>query len=290
MALPTSLYVETLPRYKPAGVTCEVYPSTVRGLKVELQAATANSTASSVWASHIFGPSTGGPLRYTVPIAESTRLYYFRARHPAGNGYSAGPFLPVISARSKLTPDTIHPFVMQMSYQGNMEAPSGSDVFVSSAKTVKVGTQPTTGSLTKPLRVPQESARPDSSTELWEVANGYLQSGSNTIPLDAKAPVALARGVQITKLRMRSFKETTSDEVIGSLFRISSTGGRTSLSVVTQGSTGWITSEGSAIAETITTAYSYHVQVFVNPSTAKANARFLWWELDYKMGEYADSV
>lgn len=119
MAYGSSMIVDLKNRFRKAGITVEIYPSTVRWLMVELQSASANSTVSSAWQSHLLGPSTGAPLRHTLALPYSTRLTYMRARHPAGQGYSAGPFTPTISARPKLTPDVARPFFMQMTYQGN---------------------------------------------------------------------------------------------------------------------------------------------------------------------------
>lgn len=98
MSFPTSGSREYLDRFRLSGITVELYPSTVQGLLVELQGATANSTASSVWVSQILGPTTGGLLRYNWPVGYSTKTYYFKARHPTQPGYSAGPFSRTISA------------------------------------------------------------------------------------------------------------------------------------------------------------------------------------------------
>lgn len=291
MAFPTSMNVEFRGRYKPAGITVECYPSTVRGLRVEVQAATANSTATSVWSSHILPPSSAGVLRYTVPIPESTRLYYLKARHPAGNGYSNGPFTPTISARAKLTPNVIRPFVMQMSYQGNVETPSGSDVFVSSSKTIKVGTQPTTGTVTKIHRIRWEDGIPDTASQAYTNLTGFVATAS-TATIGLQAPVILPSGVKVTKFRIRSHKTITGDEILALFAKVNSTGGNTNLSTANNsGATGWVTTTGGAVSETISTSFNYYCRISLNPGTGSSGSpRFMHWEFIYTMPDYQKAI
>ena len=89
MPIPTSMFIPTRGRYFFTGTWLEIYPSTVTGLHVEIQSATANTTASSKWSSVILPPTSAGIWRYAVPISNSTKTFYFRARYPAQSGYSA---------------------------------------------------------------------------------------------------------------------------------------------------------------------------------------------------------
>lgn len=286
MAYPTSMYVQPMTRYNPSGITVEVYPSTVRGLRVELQTATANSTVSSNWGSHIFGPSTAGALRYTVPLAPSTRLYYFKARHAAGNGYSAGPFLPVISARPKLTPDIIRPFMMQMTYQGNVEAPSGSDIYASSARTIKVGTQPTAGTITKTLRFPHGELIPETGSTSYAMVDAYVRgtaTGSDNIFYGS---IVLPRGVTITAFRARIYSDTFASDIATVEFRrVNGDGTSTSLGTVqTDADATWQT-KSTSFTETVDDE-TYVMKVTLHPVGVADHARFAWAEIDYTMPSY----
>lgn len=287
MGYPTSMYVQTMARYKSAGVTVEVYPSTVRGLKIELQSATANSTVSSAWGSHIFGPSTAeGALRYTVPLPESTRLYYFKARHPAGNGYSAGPFLPTISARPKITPDIIRPFMMQMTYQGNVEVPSGSDVYASSSRTIKVGTQVTAGTITKTLRFPHGELVAETSSTLFALVDEYIRGSSIGNDNKFYGSIVVPRGVTITAFRARIYSDTFASDTVSINFRrVNGDGTSTSLATVaTDADATWQT-KAASVTETVDDE-TYVIRVTLHPVGIADHARFAWAEIDYTMPSY----
>lgn len=290
MAYPTSMAVVNLPRYRWAGVTVEVYPSTVRGLTVEIQAATANTTATSMWRSHVIGPSTGGePMRYTVPVAYSTTPYYFRARHPAGAGYSNGPFTPTISARAKVTPDVVRPFIMQMGYQGNVEAPSGSDVFVSSSKTVKVGTQPTTGSRTKSLRWPADQFLPVSTGQKYNRGVGSLSVGTTGSTNAMQALYVFPKGITLTKYRIRGRRSTAGETLTVTLYRVSTGAVASTVSTIVFGVTGAAqgTVESTVLNETVGDS-NYYIAKLSLASKAVATLPFVvYTEFDYTMPNYA---
>src|SRR5436190_13853838 len=107
MALPTSMSIATLGRHARAGVTVGIFPSTQGGL-LELQISTAAAAATSLWQSVILPPSSAGVTRYRAYFNDSTRTYYFRARHPAQPGFAASSaFTPVISCKPKMLADML---------------------------------------------------------------------------------------------------------------------------------------------------------------------------------------
>lgn len=105
MPIPSSMEIPIKMRMRPAGAIIEIYPSTVGGLSVELQSATASAAASSLWSSVIFPPtSAGGLWRVPFQIPDSTKTYYFKARYPAQAGYSAGPFTAIVAKKPGILP------------------------------------------------------------------------------------------------------------------------------------------------------------------------------------------
>lgn len=104
MPIPSSMEIPMKMRPRPAGTIIEVYPSTVQGLSVEIQSATASAAATSLWSSVILPPSSAGVWRYSAPIPDSTKSYYFKARYPAQPGYSAGPFTAIVSKKPGILP------------------------------------------------------------------------------------------------------------------------------------------------------------------------------------------
>lgn len=281
MALPTSIQTGVRGRYSGAGITVEMYPSTVRGLAVELQYATANSTASSVWASVILPPSSVSALRHTIPVPESTRLWYMKARHPAQQGYSAGSFTPTINARAKVTPHIQRPILPQMTYQGNVEMPSGADVFVSSAKRLRVGTQVTTGVVGKYLRVPYSNFEAVTTADNFVRTVAGLTPQTGGILMSAEGPVILPAGVKVTQVSGRFQRQSTDDVCSLEFRRVSSGGVGTLLATVTSTvTTGYHTITSSAMSETVSTGKMYHVFMRIENNTAS----FLWAQFNYETG------
>lgn len=291
MAIPTSMtggFFRAFP--KPAGLILEAYPSTVRGLTVEIQSATANSTLSSKWNSVIIGPSSLGVLRHKLDVPESTRLVYCRARHPAQAGYSNGPFTPVISARSRSLPWIERPFLPQMTYQGNIEIPSGSDVFVTSAKTVKVGSQVTSGNVSKTLRYSPLGLVPNSTASHFSRNVNYIQcTNATTVNQQAMAPISLPVGVMLTQFRVRFFRAGTSD---GAEVRINNADETVVNTIKTLTSTGtsWHTKTSSALTHVVASSRQYHFVANMFGKSAGANSRLAWMELTYKMPDYAKGI
>ena len=101
MALPTSVSSGGLTptRY---GVTLALYPGDP-SLPIELQSAT--GAASTNWRSTILAPANAREVVHDFIAPYSTRKTYFRARHPAGAGYSAGSFTATTYGTPTKLPD-----------------------------------------------------------------------------------------------------------------------------------------------------------------------------------------
>lgn len=285
MALPTSMQLQLLGRYTAAGVTVEAYPSTLRSLTIELQSATANTTASSRWNSVFLPPSSAGPLRYTFPLPETTKGIFIRGRHPAQAGFTNGPFTPVVNAKPKIVPIVQRPVVPQVTFRGNVEIPSGSDVFASSSKTIKVGTQVTTGTLTKTLRIHAMEFVPRQDLSQWEFGNADARPRTAAVTLSLNAPIVLPKGILITTFKTRFFRGTTADTASFGLAGVNDTGGSTALATCTHDATSWQTKTVSAINHTVGDE-GYLVSGTLTGVLTPNNARVLWVEVGYTVPSY----
>lgn len=270
------------------GVILGVHPSTNAGLPVELWSSTQTaSTASSLWAQRTLAPSTQPSYRYTFERAPSTTLHYFKARHPASPGYSAGSFTPTVSARPVELPRAHPPEVPLLNNSGNLESPV-SDIWVTSAKTVKVGTQQTTSTKEKMIVFPAPSLLPYRSTGFWylgAIAPGALGiTTAHTMSTQFyRVPVILPIGTQITGIKLRSFKGKTAAVVAVTLAEYSSNGSNTD--IVTFGhpaTTGWVTTT-SAVSRTIA-AFNYDLRITMSASTGGGSVQFLRADVVYHTG------
>jgi len=286
MALPTSATTKRAGSYAFSGIELGIFPSTDKTLNIELQSATANSTASSMWQSQIFPPTQNADFRFTYMAPFSTRTYYFRARHPAQPGYSAGAFTPTVSAKPTALGTIQRPIMPQMTYAGNVEIPSGSDVWLSSSKTVKVGTQATTGTITRRIRVDAALFQPTSNGQTYLQGGGQVRPGS-TATLDLRANVTLPPGIQLTGMKVHFFKGTATDSCVWQFVAYPGSGGAgTALSSGSATSTGW-TSSTQSFSHTVTTAFAYNCRIILNPNASALNARLGFVELAYQRGAYS---
>lgn len=282
MSLPTSMVSGFGFRFR-SGIIIGLTPSTGKQFRVELQRSTQfASTASSLWTSFLLDP-TSALYRFQDVLPLSTRTYYYKARHTA-LGYGAGLFTAIVNAKPALFPEIQRPIVPNVNSKGDVEI--AGNLWMTSSKTAKVGTIQTTGTITKTHRIRFEDGFPDSSTQLLSVLNGYVIPGSSrTVGL--QAAVLLTPGVRVTKMRIRSFRGSTGDQILANFTRVSSTGGTLSLSTANvSGATGWITTTGGAVSETISTQYSYYTRVVLNKAGTTGEVRFMFWEFLYAMPDY----
>jgi len=287
MALPSTMFVATIGRPQLAGLTFEAYPSTVRGLPVEFQTATANSTASSLWASVIRPPTSAGPVRFHAAFPNSTKTYYCRARHPAGPGYSAGPFTATVSAKPEMKAEVQRRIAPVVTYKGNVEIPSGADMWISSGKTVKVGTQVTSGFFTKTILIGAQNMLPALNTATFKVVSGALYPGTANTPTTFGSFVPLPPGAVTIRFRGRVYRKGSSDSVA---IELRDTNGVTLGLGSTKLSTGttWhtISASTAALGSAGSTARIIFIKVILKGKNASSDARILFVAIDYKMPAY----
>lgn len=269
---------------KLTGIKLALFPSTSRGIGIELQQSTGSTLASSQWTSVFMPPSTrAGSLQYTANLPLSTKRFYFRARHSASGGFSAGPFTPTVNARPVVIPDYSSPITVNS--MGNVEVP-GADILISSGNKPKVGSQNTTSYKPKDLIIPFSELAPANNNSKWAFSSAYVHpnsTGGSTL----YAPVVLPLSAVITTLGARLYKNGAPDTVTVELLRLNTTGGVTTLRqhIYSAGSS-FLTLSTGITPETVTSTKHYVLRVTFGNTAAGANERFYWYKLTYRMPNY----
>lgn len=277
---------------KQTGIKLALYPSTQRGIPIELQQSTGSTLASSQWTSVFLPPSTrGGSLQYTATLPLSTKRYFFRARH-TGGGFSAGAFTPTVSARPVVIPD--YPPPITVNAAGNVEVP-GANFLISSGNAPKVGSQNSTSYLTKQVRFSGALFEPTRST--------YSYIRSNVVALTPRGSTEtkffvynfpLPPGVTLTSVTMayRRFKNSSTASL--SIYKFSSNGATgtpiASLTGTTSTASAYRTI-GTTVTQLISTAIG--VAGFMTLKTSQATtdkALLAWVRFTYRMPSYDKGI
>lgn len=287
MALPTSM-VASQARTQ-TGIVLGVHPSTEGTFNTELRVSTQSSTASTAWVTQQLDP-TSGYFTHTVPLPLSTRTYYFQARH-TGIGYSNGSYTPVVSAKPVKIALGGTPKIAR-GKSGAVEIPLG-DVWLTSSKTIKVGTQATTSKEPKTLRIPY-SQFVHNKGSAFIMNNGVLLNSSLSQQA-YESGVYLPRGVRLTHILSRGYRSgvTTGSKLIVAFVRYSSLGVGTGLATNTHTAAGW-SSQGTTLNQTVG-AEGYTLELTMRstagPPPASTNAtRFTYVDLTYEMPSYVKAI
>lgn len=288
MAIPTSMSLD-LGQRTGSGIILGLAPSTGVPFRMELQRSTQSSTASTNWTS-IFLDPTSQSYRYTALLPLSTRTFYFRARH-YGLGYSNGPFTATVSAKPAKLPEAFSPLTPMRNSLGNVEV-LGGDLWLSSAKTAKVGTQQTAGTITKTVRIGVGEVIPISNAQTFtlQTTEGTLRPGTAGVSAGFMAGVIIPKGATITGGAVRHFRQnnTTADASVWDLRKITDTPTATAILSFTHATTGWVTTTGSVSQLVGNEAYLFSGSLRGNATPA--NARFLRAEITYTMPSYDKSL
>ena len=177
-------------------------------------------------------------------------------------------------------------FTLRAADTGGKEA--FDDVFVLGTKTVKVGTAASPSAITKTLRLPVHLAMPFDHTLPIQCGLVYVQPLTANFLVDFLLPIFLPPGVTITTVRMRAYRQTTSDKADFAFHRVESDG-NTSLASVVHSTTGWSTLS-AAISEAVTAAKHYVFHVVLLGVAAAADGRGQWVEVEYTMPSYDKGV
>lgn len=281
MGLPTSMTAS--PKRSITGIRLGIAPSTFNPpFEVELQRSTQSSTSSTAWASDVLAPAPAD-YAYVVELPLSTRTFYFRARH-VGTGYSVGSFTATVHAMPVKLTGTFTPIRMVRNNKGNVEV-LGGNIWLSSARTVKVGTEQTTSFITKVLHIGSAGFTGGSTADKWAFGRGGLNSAT-TATLNIHWPVILPAGAIITKVQCRMYRATTAD---AASFIFTSSTGSTAGSILTTGkhtATSYQTVTGTTFSHTVLNTLLYNLAVTLNPGVLAKNARIVYSDITYKMGSY----
>lgn len=289
MGVPTNLTANTL-RQAQSGIVVGMTPSTGSPrFRTELQISTQSSTASSAWSSVFLDPTTA-QYQYTFGAPLSTRTFYFRARHLL-TGYSNGPFTGTVNAKPALLPELMQPLMPMLNSKSNVEV-LGGDIWLSSAKTAKVGTQALAGSITKTIRLGVGEVIPISNGQTFTLlsSEGTLRPGTLAVSAGFMAGVLIPKGATITGGAVRHFRQnnTTADASVWDLRKITDTPTATAILTFTHAASGWVTTTGSVSQLVGDEAYLFSGSIRGNAATA--NARFLRAEITYTMPSYDKGI
>jgi hypothetical protein len=282
MALPTSA-VQDLGARIQSGVIIGFKPTTGTRYRIELQRATANSTASSKWTS-IFLDPTSQQFAYRDVLPLSTRTYYYRARQ-LGIGTTASSFSLTVSAKSQRFPEVLKPLVVSHNNLGNVEV-LGGDLWLSSSKTTKVGQQQAAGTITKTIRITHPEFVPDTEGGKWEYRDGYLKPHTIAGTQFYHAPLHIPPGVTLTQLAARFYRNAVGDFAFVQILSTGDVGTGSSLGSVTHNTTGWQT-KTVALSELVTATTNYALSASLGATVTDTDARLAWVEITYTMPDYA---
>jgi len=162
------------------------------------------------------------------------------------------------------------------------------DLFISTTKTLKVGTVASPGSITKTLRVPFGEMIPVGNTATWAMVQGYLRTNTANQSTEYIVSVVMPKGVTLTTFRVRTYRQTTSDVATCTLSTGDDNGNLTLLKTLTHATTGWAT-----LSDSLTQLVGneiYRILVALNGVASALDARYAWFEFDYTMPDYAKGI
>lgn len=295
MALPTSMVATN--REKQTGIILGVHPSTERNFNIELRRSTQSSTASTNWVTELLQP-TSGFFTHRVPLPLSTRTFYFQARH-TGLGYSAGAYTPVVSAKPVALPLAVTTPITR-GKSGDIEAPLA-NVWLTSAKTIKVGTQATTATKDKSMIVGAYAFHEGTTSTLFNRLGGGLAPSTNAGATTQEfwATFIFPSGVTLTSMRVTGESRSgTSSKVEVTVYKkFRGTIGNTSMFTVTVPNTTHLlqatTGLSSALSQTVSSTQVILARLKLKlrgGAFGSSNARFHTLTWRYRMPDFDDTV
>jgi hypothetical protein len=287
------------------GIEVRITPANPPSFSIELQRAPDNgSGAPNVGAATtiiILPPMRAGGASYVDPLPPDDAFRHYRWRHVA-DGYDPSvnwtawargkpALLPPQLAQGGLV--SIYPIMRALALTDGKYALKASDtvgketdddLFIAAAKTVKVGTVATPSALTKTIRIPHAELLPFHDTDAWVCSVLDVEPRTANVLLELTGSIVLPKGVTITSLSARSYRQTVSDAAGCALYRNSSDA-PTQIAIVGHSSTGWQTQTTSLSQLVGDEAYALYVNL--RGVAVAADARFQYAELTYTMPDYS---
>jgi hypothetical protein len=163
---------------------------------------------------------------------------------------------------------------------------------MSSAKTLRVGSQGATGAQTRYMRIPAMQFRERNSTQAYAFTSDTILQPLNANTQVFTAALTLPRNVTLRRLRSKLFRASTGDVVRMNLQFGSSVGTVTTLLATSHtASTGWATVVSSTLAHAVTsTERSYSLRCELNAAVAGADVGMLWGEVELTVSDYGQAL
>jgi len=288
------------------GIGINMIPGTPSTFQVELQRAPDNgggSPGAFATIAHL-GPLPAAAV-YVDLLPNDGAYRHYRWRHiapgydPSANWSAVARGIPtrVEGAAAAGGLISIYPIVRSKPMSDGKYALKASDtvgketdddLFIATAKTVKVGTVASPSSITKTLRIHHAEFVPADQTSAWHYGNLQVQPGNLNFQ-SFWAPVVLPPGVTVTRLRMRAYRQTTGKIAEATLWKVVSDA-TSSLVTITHNTTGWQTKEGSLSQLVGGEAYTIELSLSAQGAGAGVDARLQYVELEYTMPDYSKGV
>jgi hypothetical protein len=162
------------------------------------------------------------------------------------------------------------------------------DLFLLNTKTVKVGTAASPSALTKTHRVTHAEFTAATEGTFWEYRHGYLKPHTITGVQTYKAPLHLPKGVTLTQIAARFYRNAVGDTAYLEIGKTGDIGTGSVLASVTHDTTGWQTK--TAVLNELVGDDAYILGASLNALVADTDARLAWVELTYTMPDYSKGI
>jgi hypothetical protein len=122
----------------------------------------------------------------------------------------------------------------------------------------------------------------------WVYQNAYVEAfvASAVINTNFRGGLDLPRGVTVTALKARVYRESTADLARFIAVRVVGTTAVTGLVSSTQTSTGWADIGSSVLTEAITSTNAISVEINLRKNSTAGAARFAYVDVTYRMPSY----
>jgi hypothetical protein len=287
------------------GIGINMIPGDPPTFQVELQRAPDDGSGGpGAFATIATLPPLGAAATYIDLLPNDNAFRHYRWRH-IGPGYDPSPLWSPIARGKPVRLEgpaalggliSLYPIVRNKPMSDGKYALKASDMvgketdddlFISTTKTLKVGTVASPGSLTKVLRFHCAELVPLSDIDAWGFSTGaqYVAPRVANTTLFLLGPLPIPKGVTLTKIRVRHFRASSSDVSVTRLYRRNSDDTTTELASITHASTGWLSNETSV--SQLVGDEGYAITVELKGVSGALDAKWGWCEMDYTMPDYS---
>jgi hypothetical protein len=167
---------------------------------------------------------------------------------------------------------------------------SNLSLFITNTETLKVGTVGAPSTITKTVRVPYTAMLVMDPNDSVYYANGYMYPGTTPAHHAVEGHFVFPRGVTLTALRLRGYRQTGGEHLVFRFDRISDTGVPTNLINNTLTGSGWITAS-FVLNETVAAEdYLFWLEFGVTGGGPATDVRLAYIEVDYQMPSYDKGI